>query len=217
MIRTSSYSAWNLDLYKTYSISGDRGKCANYQGEYYPKLAPKMSFWKKWYDNIGKVSEEENTQYYIQEYYIQVLSKLDPEEIFNDLNYSVLLCYEQNTQFCHRHIVAAWFELLLGIEIPEIQVKDNIIEEVDRPDYIKNILEDVIRQNKNMRGFNSLRALYLFEKGEQLESYANDWEEKTGKCYDNLRQAACYFRSDADEEEANYNNQTKLSRNKKTN
>ena len=30
-----------------------------------------------------------------------------------------------------------------------------------------------MRYNRNMRGFNSLRTLYLFEKGEKLENIAN--------------------------------------------
>ena len=61
-----------------------------------------------------------------------------------------------------------------------------------------------MRHNRNMRGFNSLRALYLFEKGEKLESLAKELEEKS-KCYDGYRQAACYLRCDADEVESEYN------------
>ncbi len=119
MISTSSYNNWKLDNYITYSISGDRGKDANYHGRCYPKLAPKLSFWKTWHNNIGKISVEENNRYYVQEYWNQVLSKLDPEQVYNELDGSILLCYELNTEFCHRHIVAAWFEILLGINVPE--------------------------------------------------------------------------------------------------
>lgn len=169
MICTSSYNDWQSDKYRTYSISGNRGKDANYQGKCYPELAPKLSFWKIWHDNIGKISEEENNRYYVQEYWNQVLSKLDPEKVFRDLDYSVLLCYEPNTGFCHRHIVAAWFEILLGIKVPEMKAKDYQTEETDRPEYIKQYLDDAMRLNRNMRGFKSLRALYLYEKGERLD------------------------------------------------
>ena len=62
MISTSSHSNWKSDKYITYSISGNRGKDANYEGRFYHKLAPKYSFWKIWHDNIGKVSEEENNR-----------------------------------------------------------------------------------------------------------------------------------------------------------
>lgn len=56
MISTSSYNNWQSNQYITYSISGDREKSVNYKGRCYSKLVPKLSFWKIWYDNIGKVS-----------------------------------------------------------------------------------------------------------------------------------------------------------------
>lgn len=183
MIRTSNYNDCQSDKYITYSISDNCVKEANYQGRCYSELAPKLSFLKTWHDNIGKVSEEENSRYYVQEYWNQVLSKLGPEQVYRELDNSILLCYEANTEFCHRHIVAAWFEILLGINVPEIKANDYAIEEVERPTYIKQYLEDAMRHNRNMRGFNSLMALYLFEKGEKLEILANKLEEKSGKCY----------------------------------
>ena len=112
MISTSSHNDWQSDKYRTYSISGNRGKDANYQGKCYPKLAPKFSFWKQWYDNIEKVSEK-NNRYYVQEYWNQVLQKLNPEEVYHKLDNSILLYYESNVKFCHRHIVAAWFENII--------------------------------------------------------------------------------------------------------
>ena len=68
----------------------------------------------------GKISEEENTRYYIEEYYKQVLSKLDPERVYRKLDNSTLLCYEDPDDFCHRHVVAAWFNLLLGNTIQPV-------------------------------------------------------------------------------------------------
>ena len=126
-------------------------------------------------------------------------------EVYNELNNRILLSYEANTDFCHRHIVAAWFEILLGETVPEVKVKDYQIEEVDRPEYIKEYLEDAMRFNRNMRGFHSLRALYLFEKGEKLELLADELEAKTGECHDEYRQAACFFRCNADMAEEEYN------------
>ena len=129
--------------------------------------------------------------------------------IYIELDNSVLLCYEENTEFCHRHIVAAWFELLLNVKIRELKITDEGIKKVNRPDYIKEYLEDVIKKTKNLRGFNSLRALYLFEEGEKLEALANTLEEKNSKRADSLRQSACYLRCEADEVEAEYNNDKK--------
>lgn len=215
MLYTSSYNNWSIDNYITYSISGDGGKSVNYQGRCYPKLAPKYSFWKIWYDNIGKVSEKENNRYYVQEYWNQVLSKLDPEEVYKELEYSVLLCYESEAEFCHRHIVAAWFEILLDIKVPEKKNIDFKIEEVERPLYIKNYLEDAMKQNINMRGFNSIRALYLFDKGEKLESLANKLEKQNNKGCEWYRQAASYFRCNADMVETEYNSNRALNKSKK--
>ena len=144
MIYTSSYNNWQSDKYSTYSISGDRGKGANYQGKYYSKLAPKLSFWKVWHNNIGIIDEEENNRYYVQEYWNQVLSKLDPKEIYDELDNSTLLCYEFNTEFCHRHIVAAWFEIFLDVTIKETKANDYEIINIKKPEYIKNYLEDII-------------------------------------------------------------------------
>ena len=183
MITTSSYNNWQSDKYLTYSISGDRGRNANYHGRCYPKLAPKLSFWKIWHDNIGKISIEENNKYYIQEYWRQVLSKLDPEQVYRELDNSTLLCYEENNEFCHRHIVAAWFEILLGVNVLEKKARDYAIEEIERPTYIKQYLEDAMRHNRNMRGFNSLRALYLFEKENQLEILSNESDVQYKKIY----------------------------------
>lgn len=211
MICTSSHNNWQSDKYTTYAISGNRGRDVDYHGYCYSKLAPKLSFWKIWHDNIGKIPEEENNQYYVQEYWNQVLSKLDPEQIYRELDNSILLCYEPNTEFCHRHIVAAWFELLLGVEVPEATAKDyEIIYNIERPEYIKEYLEEAMKKDRNMRGFNSLRALYLFEKGEKLELLADELEAKTRKCYDHYREHACFYRCDADMAEDEYKKQCRI-------
>ena len=197
MICTSSHGRCIRTKYKTYAISGNRGKDANYYGECYPKLAPKLSFWKIWHDNIGKISEEENNRYYVREYYKQVLSKLDPEEVYRELDNSILLCYEPITKFCHRHIVAAWFELFLDVDVPEVNVSNNEIELVERPSYIKEYLVDAIKQNNDMKGFNSVRALYLYEQGDKLEKQADILEETTGTSYSDCRQFARTLKREA--------------------
>ncbi|MBE6146837.1 MAG: hypothetical protein E7168_00725 [Firmicutes bacterium] len=204
MISTCSYSNFNSVLYKSFSISGNGGRDVMYDGKCYSKLAPKRDFWKVWHDNIGRIPEEENTKYYIEQYYTQVLSKLDPEKVYKELDCSTLLCYEDNDSFCHRFIVSAWFELLLDIEVPEVKITGLAIEKLEKPEYIKEYLEDIMKKNKNMRGFQSLRALYLFEKSEELEQNALEIEETSRENADALRQVACYYRCDADEAEDKY-------------
>lgn len=204
MIYTSSHKNYNSNIYVTIAISGNRGKDANYQGWSYPKLAPRLSFWQIWHNNKGIISDEENDKYYIEEYYKQVLSILDPEDIYRSLDNSILLCYEDNSEFCHRHIVAAWLELLLNIKVPEVKVEDCILKEFNRPEWIKDYLEEVIRKERNMRGFNSVRALYLFEKAEKFDQIANQLEDQGNEDYSYYRQTACFLRCDADEAEAEY-------------
>lgn len=208
MIRTSNYDNFKDTLFKTCSISGNKGVDAGYEGNYYSRLAPKRSFWKIWHDNIGKISEEENNKFYIEQYYDLVLSKLDVEEVYNDLNYSILLCYGDSNMFCHRHIVAAWIELLLDEKVAEVNVIDGKIVEVEKPDYIKEYLEEIMKSKINMKGFNCLRALYLFEQGNKIDSIADTMFKTDAvgyKIYYGYRQYACSLRVWADEVEAEYN------------
>lgn len=82
-------------------------------GLQYKKLAPKQEFFNEW-KNSG------DNGYYIKCYYEQVLSHLDPAQVYRELNKLVeytgscadniaLLCYEKPEDFCHRHLVAEWF------------------------------------------------------------------------------------------------------------
>ena len=120
-----------------------------------------------------------------------------------------LLCYEDASEFCHRHIVSAWFELILGVKVPEVILENGRIIEVNRPEYIKEYLEEIIKKNKNMKGFSSLNALYLFEQSEQYESKAIALEDK-GKSAFEERQIAGYLRCEADEAEANYKTKKRI-------
>ena len=131
------------------SISGDRGKKVGFVGKAIPKFAPKKLFWEQWHNNIGKISNEENTKFYIQEYYKQVLLKVNIEELLQDEVDPILLCYEKGQEFCHRHVLAEYIEIKYGIKVRDIRVdKDLNIEENKRPEYIKKILEEVIEKER---------------------------------------------------------------------
>lgn len=188
MIYTSNYYNCKSNLFKKYSISGDRGRMANYDGECYPKLAPKKEFWEVWHNNIGKINEEENLKYYIREYWLQVLSKLDVNEVYKELDRSILLCYESKDEFCHREIVAAWFELfLIGVSVPEVKTdKLSLAEEKrnERYQMIKDYLEEVIRKTTNMKGFTSLKAYNLYEQSEKLKNNIKYIKEANNKLSD---------------------------------
>lgn len=78
-----------------------------FKGLQYKKLAPKYDFFMKWKEN-------HDNDYYIKCFNEQVLSKLDPMRVYNELcalansNNIVLICYEKPSDFCHRHLVADW-------------------------------------------------------------------------------------------------------------
>ena len=113
------------------------------------ELAPKESFFRTWRNNTGVISEEENTRYYIREYYRQVLSKIDIEKLLEDEKDPILLCYEESSDFCHRHIVAEYINMKYGIEVPEIEIDENMqIKENNRPSNIRKILEEIIEKEK---------------------------------------------------------------------
>lgn len=87
-------------------------------GPHYPKLGPKESFLMDY--KRGLITEVE----YIEQYMKLVLDPLPPEETYNELislygEDVTLCCYEKPPEFCHRSIVAVWFENNLGILVPE--------------------------------------------------------------------------------------------------
>lgn len=82
-------------------------------GLQYRKLAPKREFFNEW-------KSSGDNDYYVKCYYEQVLSHLDPAQVYKELYKFVeytgsyteniaLLCYEKPEDFCHRHLVAEWF------------------------------------------------------------------------------------------------------------
>ena len=65
---------------------------------------------------------------YIEAYQREILDPLDPHQEWETLHQlaggeePILLCWEplrKPHEFCHRRLVAAWFERELGVEIPE--------------------------------------------------------------------------------------------------
>lgn len=117
------------------SIAGGAPKW--YTGRQYKNLAPKYWFFKEYKEEITfiKHSKEICTelamerefaaqQLYIERYNKEVLDRLDPQQVYNDLGRdAVLLCWEPPGQFCHRRLAATWLENELGIIVPEY-VKD---------------------------------------------------------------------------------------------
>jgi uncharacterized protein (DUF488 family) len=80
-----------------------------WKGDAYSDLAP-SSILLAWWKSLSE--ELQNDSYYQQLYFTyykqETLDKLDPHKVAADLENRVLLCYEKSSDFCHRHIVAAW-------------------------------------------------------------------------------------------------------------
>ena len=131
------------------SISHDKGRSAGFSGKTMSQLAPNRQFWDVWRDNIGKISEDENNRYYIEQYYKQILSKINIEELLKDEQNPILLCYEKGQEFCHRHIVAEYIEIKYGIKVRDIKIDENLnITENERPEYIKTFLLEVMKKEQ---------------------------------------------------------------------
>ena len=132
------------------SISRDRGEDAGFEGKCILELAPERDFFKKYKENIGKIPQEENVRYYIGEYYRRVLSQVNIEELLEGEKDPILLCYEKGDEFCHRHVVAEYIEYMYGIKVKDVMIDEDLnVEENPRPEYIKDILLEVIEKEKD--------------------------------------------------------------------
>lgn len=71
----------------------------------------------------GNYSAESLKRY--KEKYFKKLSKLDPWEVFADLEGTTVLCSESakdlasGLKYCHRQMLAGWIEMETGIVVPE--------------------------------------------------------------------------------------------------
>ena len=81
----------------------------NYNGITYKNLAPSFALLSSWH-------KTHNVKEYIEIFEQQVLNKLNAEKVYDDIcklagknNDVTLLCYENPIDFCHRHLVAQWF------------------------------------------------------------------------------------------------------------
>ena len=102
------------------AVAISRGIPGWYRGRVYKALAPS---WE-----LVNIKDED---IYRDRYKQQILDRLDPIKVFEDLGQdAVLLCWERSGEFCHRLLVAEWLEENLGIEVKELGVvnKANIIQ-----------------------------------------------------------------------------------------
>lgn len=77
-----------------------------FRGFQYKALAPKYAFFARW-------KETKDNDYYIRCFRAEVLDSLSAEQVLRVFSVMsngdiALVCYEKPTEFCHRHLVAAW-------------------------------------------------------------------------------------------------------------
>ena len=94
----------------------------------------------------------------MSEFYKQVLSKLDANIVLEELQAFgkdvVLLCFEEENEFCHRHLVATWLERSLKIEVKEITI-DN-----------EGRIEILERNQKYVKQFDEVLDVYMNKRKE---------------------------------------------------
>ena len=141
-MKTSYFGRANSKAFKDRGlrfVSVARGNKYWY-GERYPDLFPT-------WDMIKMTDEEE----YEEAYRRQVLDKLDPVKVYEDLEDAVILCHESidkiesGETFCHRHIIARWLEeelWLRGIDVEIPELKDD-----------KKDLKKIINNSKQLKLF----------------------------------------------------------------
>jgi hypothetical protein len=101
MIYTSYFANWRKfpEGFKTLSI-------ALYPpprfGSVIVELMPTLSLLSR-----AKAKEISEAEYILE--YNEQLANLSPHKIAQRCESSILLCYEKSKDFCHRHLVRAWF------------------------------------------------------------------------------------------------------------
>lgn len=70
---------------------------------------------------LNAYRENRDKKQYIRNYQKYVLDHLDAEQVYRELgDNAILCCYERKGEFCHRRLVAAWFQKELKIDVPEL-------------------------------------------------------------------------------------------------
>jgi len=184
MIHTSYFAnIRNLGIRRLVSISQITPDWANVNEEY-KDLAPTKSIL------FGYKNEEISDEEYTKRYKEEILSKLDPKKVYEDLNGAVLLCYEKRSDFCHRNIVSEWL-IENGFKSKEILKHANIaiIGSRDFNDSKKAFyLIDKLAENYEKitlisgaaRGADKIAEDYARERNINIKVLPADWE-KHGK------------------------------------
>jgi uncharacterized protein (DUF488 family) len=115
-MQTSNFSRSGAD---PRAVAISRAQPRGWTGRAYEPLAP------PWRLLAAAKNREIDESEYSRRYRAEVLSKLDPARVYADLGEdAVLLCWERAGAFCHRRLVAEWFEEELGVLVAELDEED---------------------------------------------------------------------------------------------
>jgi len=204
MICTAKYdNVSNSDL-RLISISEDIKKNKDLGLEVYDNFIPSDKFLDK-YKNINNSSFDLKKEY-IKDYWNEVLSDLNPYFVIKELFHSIVVSYDNSDDLCYRHVIASWFELFLGDDIYEVVIDKEDVGVLARPNYIKEVLEDVIKSSLDMKGFNSVQALCFHENSKVYFDEALAYEKKNNlEMAFRMREIAEYLEETSLEIEKYYN------------
>lgn len=111
MAAQNSTPKWQLwtGYYRTaghepHAVGISRGVPAGWQGRRYLVLVPSWAMLRMSNENYDRA-------------YAELLAKLDPRQVADDLNGTILLCFEPRPEHCHRLTVANWLRAALGAGI----------------------------------------------------------------------------------------------------
>ena len=110
-IYTSNFNSVDKFVMINRQVSISLGTPKTFKGDFFSKLAPTPELLDD-YKN-GLVTHDK----YEEIYYRDVLSKLNPLEVYNALKGKVLCCWERKGIFCHRHLVMQWLKETLGEQV----------------------------------------------------------------------------------------------------
>lgn len=110
-VYTSRFNGIDKKVLPRRQISIARGTPPDFSGDKYPSLMPE-------WDLITLFKDERiNVDEFKEIYYNSVLSKLEPEKVYEDLKGKVICCHESRGEFCHRKLVIEWLKDSLGEDI----------------------------------------------------------------------------------------------------
>lgn len=109
------------------------------------ELIPSEKQKEKWNKKMENMPEDESIKYYTREYFNEILSKLDPNEIFEKIKYSVIVGEE------NRHVIAEWLNLTLNIDVQEVAISSSVVFKLNRPSLYKESLNKIINKEKKLK------------------------------------------------------------------